>query len=177
MEEVEIFRVFLDCWLFTLESDKSHRKHVSHTRCFFLCWVKQILLACQICQDLNGLLGPPPAICVCASSSMHKKLDKYYNKYWRVHFKKKTNRQRKGCFYPHKIIHHCPSKVFEFVCCLSINVRNWKKSARGFKSGPKPPEWSGVVLCECCICRYWGFRRGWDLPKQYFEVWQALLTK
>ena len=57
---------------------------------------------------------------------------------------KKTNRQRKGCFYPHKIIHHCPSKVFEFVCCLSINVRNWKKSARGFKT-PRM-KWSCVSV-------------------------------
>ena len=24
----------------------------------------------------------------------------------------------------------------------------------------KTPEFSGVVLCECRICRYWGFRRG-----------------
>ena len=31
-----------------LESDKSHRMHVSHTRCFVLCRNKQIVLACQI---------------------------------------------------------------------------------------------------------------------------------
>ena len=45
-----------------LESDKSHRMHVSHTRCFVLCRNKQIVLACQICQDLDGLLdfAPPP---------------------------------------------------------------------------------------------------------------------
>ena len=57
---------------------------------------------------------------------------------------KEKNRQRKGCFNPHKIIHHCPSKVFEFVCCLSINVRNWKKSARGFKT-PRM-KWSCVSV-------------------------------
>ena len=131
-----------------LESDKSHRKHDSQTGCFFLCCCKQIFLACQICKNLNGLLGfaafPPPRNLRLCKLFNAQKVGKYYNKYWRVHFKKKTNRQRKGCFYPHKIIHHCPSKVFEFVCCLSINVRNWKKSARGFKT-PRM-KWSCVSV-------------------------------
>ena len=128
-----------------LESDKSHRKHDSQTGCFFLCCCKQIFLACQTCKNLNGLLGfaaPPPQFAFVQALQCTKSW-KILQQILEGAFKEK-NRQRKGCFNPHKIIHHCPSKVFEFVCCLSINVRNWKKSARGFKT-PRM-KWSCVSV-------------------------------
>ena len=109
-----------------------------------MCCCKQIFLACQICKNLNGLLGfaiPLQFVFVQA----HQCTKSWKNITINIGgciLRKKMNRKRKSCFFPHKRLHHCPSKVYE--CCLSINVRNWKKSARGFKT-PRM-KWSCVSV-------------------------------